>query len=65
MGKKLPQQIADVMAEHPQATFVLWAMDEHRIGIKPVLRRIWARQGQRPTVSVQIRYKWRSLYGFV
>jgi transposase len=65
MEKKLPQQIADVMAEHPQATFALWAMDEHRIGIKPVLRRIWARQGQRPTVSVQMRYKWCYLYGFV
>lgn len=40
-------------------------MDEHRIGLKPLLRRIWAPIGQRPCVRVQHRFAWRYLVGFV
>ncbi len=36
----------------------LWAMDEHRIGLKPILRRTWAKRGQRPVVLVHHRYQW-------
>jgi hypothetical protein len=43
----------------------VWAMDEHRIGLQPILRRVWAKRGQRPLVSVQPRYEWRFLHGFV
>ena len=49
----------------PQATVELWATDEHRIGLKPLLRRVWAPQGQRPTAVVQHRFRWRWLVGFV
>lgn len=27
----------------------VWAFDEHRLGLKPILRKIWAKRGQRPT----------------
>ena len=37
-------------------------MDEHRLGLKPVLRRVWALRGQRPVVPVYHRYQW--LYGY-
>lgn len=40
-------------------------MDEHRIGLKPMLRRVWCRKGQRPVVKVQHRYQWTYVYGFV
>src|SRR5260221_6189241 len=40
--KKLPEQVEDVRAAHPQATIELWSMDEHRIGLGPILRRGWA-----------------------
>ncbi|GAC1349817.1 MAG: hypothetical protein NVSMB27_26470 [Ktedonobacteraceae bacterium] len=40
-------------------------MDEHRIGLKPIIRRIWARRGQRPVIRVQQRYEWLYIYGFV
>ncbi len=40
-------------------------MDEHRIGLKPIRRRIWARKGQRPIARVQHRYQWLYLYAFV
>lgn len=43
----------------------VWAEDEHRIGLLPVLRRIWAPRGQRPIAQVRRRYQWRYVYGFV
>jgi transposase len=42
----------------------MWVMDEHRIGLKPLLRRIWAPRGQRPIVRSQPRYQWLYLYAF-
>jgi hypothetical protein len=40
-------------------------MDEHRIGLKPILRRIWARRGVRPIVPIQPRYDWLYIYSFI
>ena len=40
-------------------------MDEHRVGLKPVIRRVWARRGHRPVIRVQQRYEWLYVYGFV
>lgn len=40
-------------------------MDEHRIGLKPIVRRVWSKRGQRPTVVVNQRYEWLYVYGFV
>jgi transposase len=54
-----------VAAAFPRARIELWATDEHRIGLKPVLRRVWAPIGQRPTAVVQHRFAWRYLVGFV
>jgi transposase len=54
-----------VATAFPRAIVELWATDEHRIGLKPLLRRIWAPIGQRPMAPVQHRYAWRSLVGFV
>ena len=52
-------------AAHPTATITLWAEDEHRLGLLPVRRRVWAPKGQRPTAHVARHYKWLSVYGFV
>jgi hypothetical protein len=66
MEKKLPDLIADIQAAHPTVTdWALWTMDEHRIGLQPILRCLWARQGERPIIGVHQRYHWRYLYGFV
>jgi len=43
----------------------LWAVDEHRIGLKPILHQVWCFDGQRPLAPVQHRYEWRYLVGFV
>jgi transposase len=40
-------------------------MDEHRIGLKPILQKIWCFDGQRPIAPVQHRYDWRYLVSFV
>ena len=40
-------------------------MDEHRIGLKPILRRKWTPPGDRPLVPVENRYEWLAVYGFV
>jgi transposase len=64
--KKLPDEIAAIQAAHPEVrSWELWTMDEHRIGLKPILRRIWAPKGERPHVTVHQRYRWRYVYGFV
>jgi transposase len=62
--QELPEQVKQIQRAHPQAAVELWCMDEHRIGLKPVLRRVWARKGQRPIVRVQHRYQWMYVYGF-
>ena len=49
----------------PTATVEVWAADEHRIGLKPILKKVWAPRGQRPTAPVQHRYAWCYLVGFV
>lgn len=52
-------------AAHPGAEVAVWAEDEHRLGLLPVLRRVWAPRGQRPTAHVQRQYTWLYVYGFV
>src|SRR5215204_1689 len=40
--KKLEQAVAEARAQHPDTPIEVWATDEHRIGLKPILRRVWA-----------------------
>lgn len=57
--------VQTVQAAHPDATVELWAQDEHRLGLLPVIRRVWAPRGQRPTAAVQRRFQWLYVYGFI
>lgn len=50
---------------HPDATVAVWAEAEHRLGLLPVVRRVWARRGERPIAPVHRRYQWMDVYGFV
>jgi transposase len=43
----------------------LWTTDEHRVGLKPLLRKVWAPIGQRPIAVVQHRFAWRYPVAFV
>ena len=40
-------------------------MDEHRVGLIPILRVVWARCGRRPIAIARPRYEWLYLVGFV
>jgi transposase len=63
--KKLPEEVDKLQQAYPEAQIELWGQDEHRIGLKPILRRVWARKGSRVRAVVRPRYQWMYLYGFV
>lgn len=54
-----------VQTAHPASTVAVWCEDEHRLGLKPVLRRVWTRRGQSPVAIVQPRYEWLYVLAFV
>ena len=57
--------VAEEAAKHPDKPVEVWATDEHRIGLKPILRRVWAPKGQRPIALGHHRYKWFYVTAFV
>jgi hypothetical protein len=40
-------------------------MDEHRAGLKPVMRRVWVDEWTTPIAKVNWKRKWLWLYAFV
>ena len=42
-----------------------FATDEHRIGLKPILRRVWAPRGERPIAPRHHRFEWLYVTAFV
>lgn len=40
-------------------------MDEHRIGLKPITRSVWAPKGERPIALGHHRFEWLYVAGFV
>ena len=63
--KKLPEEVEKLHQASPEARIELWCQDEHRLGLKPILRRVWACKGSRVRAVVRQRYQWMYLYGFV
>lgn len=57
--------MAEVRRQHPLAEVEVWAQDEHRVGLQPILRKVWTPVGDRPVVTVKPRYDWVWVYGFV
>lgn len=51
--------------KYPQAQIKVWFFDEHRVGLKPIIRKVWSPIGERPIAVVQPRYEWLYIYGFV
>jgi transposase len=43
----------------------VWATDEHRLGLKPIRRRVWAPIGERPLALGHHRYEWLYVTAFV
>lgn len=61
----MAQTVADIQRNYPKANLEVWAEDEHRIGLNPVNRIIWVQKGENPVASVNWKYKWLWLVGFV
>ena len=54
----LEAAVAEAKAAHPDRPVEVWAGDEHRLGPKPVRRRVRAPIGQRPVALGHHRYQW-------
>ncbi|WP_041334319.1 IS630 family transposase [Roseiflexus sp. RS-1] len=65
MEKKLSAAVAAVQAAQPTATVEVWRQDEGRIGLKPMVRRVWVKRGSRPRAVNHHRYEWWYAYSFV
>ena len=65
MEKKLIAHVEQVTAERLAQTVEVWAVDEARIGLQPILRRMWAKRAKRPTAVVEPKYEWLWLYAAV
>ncbi len=63
--KKLNDKYQQLCQNNPNAIVELWSMDEHRLGLKPIQRQIWAEIGENLTADVNWKYQWLWLYGFV
>jgi len=57
--------VAEEAERHPGAVIEAFATDEHRIGLKPILRRVWAPRGQRPIARGHHRFEWLYVTAFV
>ena len=58
-------RVARLKESYPTAKVELWCEDEHRLGLKPIIRKVWSPIGERPRVLVHQRYEWTYLYAFV
>ena len=51
-------RMEELAREEPGRSVEVWAFDEHRAGLKPVIRKVWARRGQRPLARGHQRFQW-------
>lgn len=56
--------MADLRRQHPDREVELWCEDEARLGLKPVVRRVWALKGTRPTSNGRHKFESVFVYGF-
>jgi hypothetical protein len=61
----LAAAVAAVRQAHPAEPIARWGSDQHRVGLKPIRRAVWARRGPRMVVAVQPREQWTARYGCV
>ena len=57
--------VTEEAAKHPDKPVEVWAPDEHRIGLRPILRRVGAPKGESPLALGHHRSKGLSVPAFV
>lgn len=58
----MSERIAEVVGENPEKPVRIWVLDEHRYGLLPVIRRVWARKGVRVHAPYKTTYQWGYLH---
>ncbi len=61
----LAAAVARAKAAHPGRPVEVWATDEHRLGLKPIRRRVRAPVGARPVALGRHRHRWLQVAAFV
>lgn len=61
----LPLVVKKIEQENPGVQVDTWFFDEHRVGLKPILKKVWSKIGTRPEAIVSYSYEWLYVYGFV
>ena len=59
---ELPARLSEVVGPAPGRPVRLWVLDEHRYGLLPVIRRVWARRGVRVHAPYATKYQWGYLH---
>ena len=57
--------MASLRKQYPEKTIEIWAEDESRMGLQPVIRRTWARKGGICKAPNYRKYQWLYTYMFV
>jgi hypothetical protein len=57
-------RVVSLKEAYPTAKVEPWCEDEHRLGLKPILRKVWSPGVERPTAKVHQRYQWTYLCAF-
>jgi transposase len=57
--------VGRLRAAYRRSRVEVWGHDQARRGLKPIVRKVWARRGQRPLAVSTHRYEWTYAYGFV
>ncbi len=69
--QNLPNLVEQLPQKYPNSKIEVWFFDEHRIGLKPILKKVTKALaacspiGTRPKAIVQHQYEWLYVYGFV
>jgi transposase len=58
----LSNRLAKVAGTSPDKPVRIWVLDEHRYGLLPVIRRVWARKGVRVHAPYKTTYQWGYLH---
>lgn len=61
----MPKKVEKIQDKHPDSEVEVWFFDEHRVGLKSILAKVWGVTEQRPEAVVQYQYEWVYVYGFV
>jgi hypothetical protein len=57
--------VARQRARQPARPVELWCEDECRLGLLPIVRRVWAPKGKRPAAAQRQGRQWLYVFGFV